>query len=595
MKLISCKINNYKSIGEEKNKIYTNNLTVIIGKNESGKSNIVEAISGIDIAGYTNQKYFNNKNRQNNKDISVELTFMSTKNDMNMSDYKEEIVVSIESKDVCKINEKFGKYILNNKKIKEKYENLMSFLEIEKLPISQTENLKIYGEILDKLNKINEELFIMPVGSATFIKRLKQTGNEKLIQFCDMLSDLEFSLDDIYCNFPNFIFVTNEILKSTYNIADYDKEVELENKSILYQLLNLSGIDIEELKKVLESKNVSYIMNKQTECNKLIKENFTDKFNSFYSQELIELQFMISFNSLNILIKTNGAYLEYSERSNGLQWYVNIFIQLLFNSKNKYSNNILLLDEPGVFLHPLAQKELADLFDDLSTRGNQIIYTTHSPFMINYNASHNIRAVEKNKDGYSLIYNKISEFPRKSKNKCETITPLINAIGYNMSLAIGPSYNKKNIIVEGITDYFYLNSYILQTDLENYNIIASVGANNIPCISSILYGWGCDFIILLDHDSKGRSVYESIRDTQQPYLDKVIFADACDYNKSTKFEIEDIFDNNDKKNLGINSKDYKDDKYFYAMSCYEKVKSKEYVFSSDTLNQFNVLFKRMDK
>ena len=47
----------------------------------------------------------------------------------------------------------------------------------------------------------------------------------------------------------------------------------------------------------------------------------------------IEMQVMISFNCLNFLIKTNGAYLDYSERSNGLKWYTNIFIQLLFKSE----------------------------------------------------------------------------------------------------------------------------------------------------------------------------------------------------------------------------------------------------------------------
>lgn len=595
MKLISCKVNNYKSIGEEKNIIYLDDLTIILGKNESGKSNIVEAISGVDVVGYTSKKYFNNKNRKNNKDISVELIFKTTETDKEVSKYKGNIVVNIESEDVCKIDKNFGEYILNKNEIKEQYHKLMSFLEIEKLPISQPDNVKIYKAILEKLNKINEEIFILPVGTNSFFKRLKQTGNEKLVEFCEMVNELDYRLDNIYCDFPRFIFLTSETLKSTYSINEYNQEIEEKEESILYQFLDLVKINLCELKNVMESKDNSYIMNKQIEYNALIKENFTKKFNAFYSQEIIEMQVMISFNCLNFLIKTNGAYLDYSERSNGLKWYINIFIQLLFNSKSKFSNNIILLDEPGVFLHPLAQKELASLFNDLSTKGNQIIYTTHSPFMIDYNEFHNIRAVEKDDNGFSLIYNKITEFPRKSKNKSETITPLINAIGYNMSLAIGPNYSNKNIIVEGITDYFYLNSYIMQKGIEDYNIIASVGADNIPAISSILYGWGCDFVVLLDQDTKGRSVYDRIKDTQQPYLDKIIFADANTYDKTQKFEIEDIFDEDDKRSLGINSKDYKSNKYYYAMTCYELVKNNEYRFNEATINKFEELFKIIDK
>lgn len=293
----------------------------------------------------------------------------------------------------------------------------MKFLENEKLPISQQENVKIYKAILEKINKINEEIFVLPIGTEAFFKRLKQTRNEKLVEFCELVKELDNRLENIYCDFPRFLFLTSGSLKSTYSIAEYDKEIEEEDKSILYQFLDLVKISPRELKSVMESKDNSYIMNKQIEYNELIRENFAKKFNTFYSQEIIEMQLMISFNCLNFLIKTNGAYLDYSERSNGLKWYTNIFIQLLFNNKSRFSNNVILLDEPGVFLHPLAQKELVSLFNELSTKGNQIIYTTHSPFMINYNEFHNIRAVEKDDNGFSLIYNKITEFPRKSKKK----------------------------------------------------------------------------------------------------------------------------------------------------------------------------------
>lgn len=595
MKLICCKINNYKSLSDEKNIIYLNDLTVILGKNESGKSNIIEAISNIDFIGYTENEFFKNKNRKSNKDVSIELTFRTTKTDLETSKYKNEIVVNVESADVCKIDEKFGEFILNKKSIKEQYKKVNDFLENKTLPISQPDNVKIYREIVDRLKKINTQIFIYPIGYNNFFAKLRQSGISDLIEFCDLIEDLENKLESVYCDFPQFIFISNKGMQSSYSINEYDKEIELEEKSILYQFLYLTKIDLKELREVMESKDNSYIMNKQLEYNDFIKSNFTSNFNSFYSQELVDIQIMISFNSLNFLVKTKGVFLDYSERSNGLKWYVNIFIQLLFNSRSKLSNNIILLDEPGVFLHPLAQKELTKLFNDLSTMGNQLIYSTHSPFMINYNEFYNIRAVEKDNNGFSIIYNKITEFPRESKNKSETITPLINAMGYNISLAIGPNYSNKNIIVEGITDYFYINSYIMQKKLKKeYNIISSVGADNIPAIASILYGWGCDFVIILDQDSKGRSVYDKIKDTQQPYLDKVIFADTNEYNKNIKFEIEDNFNEIDKNNLGLNLSEYKDNKYYYAMTCYELVKNNEYILNNTTIKNFDKIFKKIN-
>lgn len=596
MKLISCKINNYKSIGEEKNIIYLNDLTIILGKNESGKSNVIEAIGGIDCVGYTKEKFFESKNKKNNKDISMELVFKTSENDIETSNYKNDIIVNIDSEYICRIDEGFGDFILNKKDIKERYERIKNFLENKNLPINQTDNVSIYRKILDRLDKIENQIFVYPAGYNSFFTKLRQSGNPDLIEFCELIEDLDNKLESIYSDFPQFIMVSNESIKSTYSISEYDKEMEFEEYSILYQFLDLAKIDFKELRNVMESKDTSYIMNKQIEYNDLIRKNFTDKFNSFYSQEIVDMEIMISFNSLNILVKTNGPFLNYSERSNGLKWYVNIFIQLLFNSKSNLTNNVILLDEPGVFLHPLAQKELANLFNDLSKTENQIIYSTHSPFMIDYNELHNIRAIEKDEDGFSLIYNKITEFPRKSKNKRETITPLINAMGYNVSLAIGPNCSNKNIIVEGITDYFYINSYITQKKpKKDYNIICSVGADNIPAISSILYGWGCDFAIILDHDSKGRSVYDKIKGTQQPYLDKIVFADASEYNKNTKFEIEDNFDEIDKKNLGLNLKEYKDNKYYYAMTCYEQVKNNEYFLSNVTIQKFDNIFKKINE
>ena len=129
---------------------------------------------------------------------------------------------------------------------------------------------------------------------------------------------------------------------------------------------------------------------------------------------------------------------------------------------------------------------------------------------------------------------------------------------------------------------------------KEYNIISSVGADNIPAIASILYGWGCDFVIILDQDSKGRSVYDKIKDTQQPYLDKVIFADTNEYNKNIKFEIEDNFNEIDKNNLGLNLSEYKDNKYYYAMTCYELVKNNEYILNNTTIKNFDKIFKKIN-
>lgn len=67
-------INNYKSIGNKRNKLEVDEyVTVLIGKNESGKSNILEAIREQQIVNKLNPQIFNNKNRMNGEEISIEF------------------------------------------------------------------------------------------------------------------------------------------------------------------------------------------------------------------------------------------------------------------------------------------------------------------------------------------------------------------------------------------------------------------------------------------------------------------------------------------------------------------------------------------
>ena len=75
MKLKNITINNYKSFGNTDNFLFIDKLNAIIGKNESGKSNIIDCLSGIKAIGSTTQEYFLPKNRKNNNAIQIDLCF----------------------------------------------------------------------------------------------------------------------------------------------------------------------------------------------------------------------------------------------------------------------------------------------------------------------------------------------------------------------------------------------------------------------------------------------------------------------------------------------------------------------------------------
>ena len=88
-------------------------------------------------------------------------------------------------------------------------------------------------------------------------------------------------------------------------------------------------------------------------------------------------------------------------RSTGLQWFLSFYLIFLVESQEQNKNAVLLLDEAGLTLHPLAQKDLCKFFDGLS-RHNQIINTTHSPFIVDTSNIDRCRVVYLDKNGFTV-------------------------------------------------------------------------------------------------------------------------------------------------------------------------------------------------
>ena len=84
--------------------------------------------------------------------------------------------------------------------------------------------------------------------------------------------------------------------------------------------------------------------------------------------------------------------IELESRSKGLQWFFSFFLVFLAESKDVHKNCVLLLDEPGLGLHPTAQADLIRFFNQLSDT-NQLIYTTHLPFLVDHNNLDRVKAV----------------------------------------------------------------------------------------------------------------------------------------------------------------------------------------------------------
>lgn len=591
MKLKNVIIKNYKSFGEKDNDLFIDKLNVIIGKNESGKSNIIDCLAGIDMIGFTNKEYFYPKNRKNNQNIEIELNFETYKKEFTYNGFKGTATLLLKSYGEYLLSGELSEFITNNKRFNEIL-NQIENIDNAGLSFSQPDNKRKFYEIYEMLKVANSKIFVKPKYYDDFIKNLKNVGSELQKDIANLIEDAYNFLENTYIDFPNFVKIENLTLKSKYSIE------EVQNDILLEKFLEICKINKEDLILRMNSKDTSDIRNYEEDINENINKNFTDVFNGFYKQENVKIKLAITEKEITFMVDTTKRYLDYDERSNGLKWYLSIFIQLqhMENHNCKSAkNNIILMDEPGVYLHPNAQREVVKLFDSLIKNENQIIYTTHSPFMVDTKSVQNVRAVIKDEEGVSHVYNKITTIPTNSKSTYDTITPLTNALGLDLNYNIGPSFNNKNIIVEGISDYFYLQAYYYIKNKKNVpNIIPSTGGNNIPTIASILFGWHCDFNILLDQDKKGHSIYDSIMDSSQPFLEKVIFIDGNTNKLLDKdFEIEDLFSSTDKIKFGISNEDYSEHKYNYSYNVYNKVLLGEDVYDNDTIKRFDKIINKV--
>jgi len=236
-------------------------------------------------------------------------------------------------------------------------------------------------------------------------------------------------------------------------------------------------------------------------------------------------------------IKDEQERLYPKQRSRGVRWFLSFFLELKATAMDKSKRNkVLLIDEPGVSLHARAQEDVLKVFDDIKEQ-IQIIYTTHSPHLIDVNKLYRIlavqRAVENDMLSETLVYSARS---LKSAT-ADTLSPIYSTMGARLSQQeIIKSFN--NVIVKDLATYYFLKAVIALTKFEKecYFLPAS-GAESMPVMVNILIGWGLEYVILNFGNVEERSVHESLM--------KELFDNKIDLAKQQMLFLEEYQDTED--------------------------------------------------
>lgn len=234
--------------------------------------------------------------------------------------------------------------------------------------------------------------------------------------------------------------------------------------------------------------------------------DITRKFSAWWSQRRHHIRYDADGDYFRIWVSDDrrpGVEIELEERSKGFQWFFSFYLVFLVEAEEGHKHAVLLLDEPGIHLHPTAQQELISFFDNLSEK-NQLLYSTHSPFLIDGENLHRIRPVVEDETGHSHI--SVGEWPRDR----DTIFPLQAAAGYAM--VRGLFQHRDNLLVEGMTDYYLLTLLAQQARAsgreslsEEIYVTPCGGTKMVGHLASLFLGQDVRPVILLDGDAAGTS------------------------------------------------------------------------------------------
>ena len=323
---------------------------------------------------------------------------------------------------------------------------------------------------------------------------------------------------------PKFLYFSDyDLLPGKMNLADLaqrvanakndPKQLHPKHRAVL-ALLRMADVAVsdlsspssyEELKAKIEGVSI----------------NLTDQVMEFWKQnEDLEVEVDIKadptdeapFNNgsnLYLRIKNRrhrGVSTPFDQRSRGFIWFFSFLVwfdsvqhQLEPTGNAAGKRLILLLDEPGLALHALAQADFLRYIDDLASE-HQVLYTTHSPFMVHSDRLHQVRLVEDRKTEGSVISDNLMGADSR------TIFPLQAALGW--TIAQNLFISERNLLVEGPSELNYLQtvSALLEADgggglREDVTIVPAGGLDNLATFVSLLNASGLKLAVL--HDFKG--------------------------------------------------------------------------------------------
>ncbi len=524
MKIIKFRITNYKSILDSGYCFPTQGVTLLAGKNEAGKSSILEALA-----------CFNQESTI--PESAIPLTKTKSKP-------KIEIWAELSDEDKSAIHEKLGSSHSDDPNLKEILKQIDQIHAEKSFP----NELSVSGrfkELLDvrlqkKLSEIFRDFSIELTNripeDAHFSKALSnllgiltKSGDSVKDRFASVQSAIDKAQSTIT---PETALTLKQTVSLYASLAETTHSEELTLASnlkkaiqdqipkfvlfssfedvfpneISFELLD-SNPWIQDLRSISDL-DISLIRGSNSAGKKQHKHKLNlqinENFKQYWSQDFSNLSIDWDDGTLNFWIEEDGIFYPPALRSQGRRWHLAFYVKVSARISSS-GKSVLLIDEPGLYLHAIAQRDILKHLED-SSKTSQILVSTHSPYLIEPNKLERVRLVLKSDSRGTQIENKLH-----ASSDAETLTPILTAIGLELNQGIANVALQSNVIVEGPSDYFYLTALSEILNSSDINFVSGGGAGNMTKVGTILQGWGTKVLYLFDNDKAFQNAKSNIR------------------------------------------------------------------------------------
>ena len=551
MKLIRARITNYKSITDS-GWFSLDDCTCLVGKNESGKTAVLQALAR------TNPATQDLRPFDHRLDYPRRLSARYKKKHKDHPDKVTELEYELDQEETQHIATLCGEDTLGSPvfRVSCDYSNTWSW-DINYDPkawlhhaISQLEIPDVIRNELIQMQTQEEAVDLM-----TTMLENETTRNSNLIDFRDLLmssDDVAFMTLTKAITLPTFFYFDEySTLQGEIGLMALQHRVRTDtltgSDTTALSLLELAETtpdafmntdDYEVLKADLESASAQLSDDVFTywSQNRDLAVEFDQDIDHDVNRQIKEVM-------LKIRIKNHRhrVTVAFDERSKGFVWFFS-FLAAFDSYREKKRQVILLLDEPGLNLHAKAQEDLLRFMRERLETQHQIIYSTHSPFMIDSRRLENVRIVEdqshesRDPEAGTIVS---QDWHTGSQ---DTLFPLQSAIGWTMTqtLFIGP----KNLLVEGPSEIMYLTIAADMLDrmalLDRWTMVPVGGADKMATFVALIRAHELDLALLVDIGKKDHQKFDALAKAQR--LDTTQILRLSDFVEAKQADIEDLLD-----------------------------------------------------